>query len=416
MSNFFLLNKFQYNYFLILFIFIPLSFIIGPLISLINILLIDISFIIYLIYNKEYSFLKTKPFKYLLILYIYLIFNSLISFDQSIGLMRNLGFVRMIIFFIAVNYFFNQKLFFSKVFLGWSIFFSIILTDVFIESFYGKNILGYGGEIYAGRIVSFFEDEPIVGGFINAFYLILTAYIMKNFRLNSKIIFLILSLIILFSIIITGERSNSIKAFLALSFFFLLYKEYAFRTKILFFSFAILSVSLAIINSPFLKHRFIDQISDELKNFDNNIYYKLQLSGLETFNNNKLFGVGNKNYRLITCQENEKPEGGFYNEKYACSTHPHQIYFDFLSEHGLVGFSLLMWIFYKLIFSKIRTIFLSNNYVHIGSFCYLLFTFTPLIPSGAFFNDYLLTLFFINLSIFYGSNPDMNIYNKFYKK
>ena len=75
-----------------------------------------------------------------------------------------------------------------------------------------------------------------------------------------------------------------------------------------------------------------------------------------------------------------------------------------------------MWIFYKLIFSKIRIIFLSNNYVQIGSFCYLLFTFTPLIPSGAFFNDYLLTLFFINLSIFYGSNPDMNIYNKFYKK
>ena len=415
MSNFFLLNKFQYNYFLILFIFIPISFVIGPLISLINILLIDISFIIYLIYNKESSFLRTKPFKYLLILYIYLIFNSLISFDQSIGLMRNLGFIRMIIFFIAVNYFFNQKLFFDRVFLGWSIFFTIILTDVFIESFYGKNILGYG-EGFAGRVVSFFKDEPIVGGFINAFYLILTAYLIKNFRVNSKIFFLILSFIILFSIVITGERSNSIKAFLALSTFFFLYKEYAFKTKILFFSFAILAFSLAIVNSTFLKHRYIDQISFDLKNFKNNIYYRLQLSGLETFNNNKLFGVGNKNYRLITCQENINPEGKKYNEKYVCSTHPHQIYFDFLSEHGLVGLSLLMWIFYKLIFSKIRIIFLSDNYVQIGSFCYLLFTFTPLIPSGAFFNDYLLTLFFINLSIFYGSNPDMNIYNKFYKK
>ena len=123
MSNFFLLNKFQYNYFLVLFIFIPVSFIIGPLISLINILLIDISFVIYLIYNREYSFLKTQPLKYLLILYIYLIFNTLISFDQNIGLLRNFGFIRMIIFFIAVNYFFNQKLFFGRVFLGWSIFF-----------------------------------------------------------------------------------------------------------------------------------------------------------------------------------------------------------------------------------------------------------------------------------------------------
>ena len=411
MNNFFLLNKSQYNYFLILFTFIPISFVIGPLLSLINILLIDISFVIYLIYNREYSFIKTRPLKYLLILYLYLIFNSLISFDQSIGVMRNLGFIRMIIFFIAVNYFFNQKLFFNKVFLGWSLFFVIVLLDVFIESFYGKNILGFG-EGHAGRIVSFFKDEPIVGGFINGFFLILIGYFMKNFKYNFKAVYLILSLIILFSIIVTGERSNSIKAFLAVTTFFLFYKEYAFKTKILFFSFILFVISLAISNSPFLKLRYINQINDELNNFRNNIYYRLQISGLETFNNNKLFGVGNKNYRLITCQENKNPEGGYYNKKYYCSTHPHQIYLDFLSEHGFLGFLILMGIFYKLIFSKIKITFNSNNYVQIGSFCYLLFTFVPLIPSGAFFSDYLLSLFFINLSIFYGSNSDMNIFNK----
>ena len=47
-----------------------------------------------------------------------------------------------------------------------------MIIDVFFEYFNGENILGFG-EIYGHRIVSFFKDEPIVGGYINAFYLIL---------------------------------------------------------------------------------------------------------------------------------------------------------------------------------------------------------------------------------------------------
>ena len=37
--------------------------------------------------------------------------------------------------------------------------------------------------------------------------------------------------------------------------------------------------------------------------------------------------------------------------------------------------------------------------------------FLPLIPSGAFFGDYLLTIFAINLSILYASNTKLNIFH-----
>ena len=56
------------NYFLVLFSLIPISIISGSLISLSNILLIDISFLILIIINKDYSFLKSKPVKYLFLL------------------------------------------------------------------------------------------------------------------------------------------------------------------------------------------------------------------------------------------------------------------------------------------------------------------------------------------------------------
>ena len=104
------LNKITQNYFLILFSLVPVSIVIGSSVSLLNILLIDISFVLFIfLKHKDYSFLKKDPVKYLIILYCYLIFNSWISIDMSSGIYRNLGFVRIIIFFIAINFFFHSK-------------------------------------------------------------------------------------------------------------------------------------------------------------------------------------------------------------------------------------------------------------------------------------------------------------------
>ena len=61
---------------------------------------------------------------------------------------------------------------------------TFILFDVFIKvSFFGKNIVGYGGySNYGDRIVSFFKDEPIVGGFIYGFYLIILGFLFFEFN------------------------------------------------------------------------------------------------------------------------------------------------------------------------------------------------------------------------------------------
>ena len=125
--------------------------------------------------------------------------------------------------------------------------------------------------------------------------------------------------------------------------------------------------------------------------------------------NNKIFGVGNKNYRVETCKKNKKlPIDS--KDKYLCSTHPHQIYFELLSEHGLLGTFIILLILYKLIFSKIIKITSEPNYLKIGSLIYLIFVFTPIIPSGAFFNDYMITIFTINLSIFYACDKNLNVF------
>ena len=91
------LNKYVYSYFLILFSIIPLSILIGSAISVANIILIDVSFLILMIYEKSFKFLKSGPVFYLVILFFYLIFNTFISIDYSESIVRNFGFIRIII-------------------------------------------------------------------------------------------------------------------------------------------------------------------------------------------------------------------------------------------------------------------------------------------------------------------------------
>ena len=399
-------NKIFYYYFLFLFSFIPVSIILGSSISLINILLIDLSFLIFLFfYKKDFNFLKSEPIKYLIMLYIYLIFNSLISLDQSIGLERNFGFIRIIVFFVALNYFFKDKFFYQKTFLIWIIIISFVLFDVLFESINGQNILGYDSP-YGRRIVSFFKDEPIVGGYLNAFFLILIGFLNLKFK-NKYFNLITLFAIIYFScIFLTGERSNTIKAIMGISLFYIFFKGYKLKYKLGFFLVGAIVIFSVILNSAWFKARYIDQIKVTLTS--DKLYLNLYKSGFEIFKNYPMFGVGNKNYRVVAC-------GQIQNEKIVksnllCTTHPHQIYFEFLSEHGFIGFVFLIFIFYKLIFSKLYFNFKDINYVQLGASIYILFIFTPLIPSGAFFSDYSLTIFGLNVAIFYAVNKNFNIF------
>jgi len=413
-------NKILNPYFLLLFSFIPVSIIIGPAVSLINILLIDFSFIFLILYKKDYNFFSNKTVKLIIFLYLYLIFNSIISKDFSISFNRNFGFVRFGILFLAFNYFFYNKSFVNKVLIVWILTLSILSLDTYIESIFGKNILG-NGEEYGARIVSFFKDEPIVGGYINGFYLIIIGYLFylnKNISNKYKYIILIFSIFFISAIILTGERSNAIKAifgFFLFYFFndFFKFKEKIFSILLLIFIFVSLLNISSFLGSRYSSEYFKPIISYFQTNneqavkvsvgFEHNIYIRLYQSGFEIFKKYPVLGVGNKNYRVETCLIEK-------NSKYVCNTHPHQLYFEFLAEHGLVGSMILFFILFNLIFGIIKIILTSKNYLQLGCLIFLSIIFIPFLPSGAFFADYNLTIFWINLSIMYAVGEKTNVY------
>ena len=106
----------------------------------------------------------------------------------------------------------------------WTIIFFIVLVDIYIERFTGSNIFGFGkiDQPYGTRVISFFRTEPIAGSFICGFSLIIFGYFL-NFLKSKKILKVFGLIIILFCIVgimLTGERSNSLKALIGLSFLY----------------------------------------------------------------------------------------------------------------------------------------------------------------------------------------------------
>ncbi len=407
---------------IILFSFLPISIILGPSISLLNIVLLSFFFIFIYLTKKDFEIHDFKPVLLLIILNLYLVFNSLISIDITSGIYRNFGFLRFILFFLMVNYLFfiNEKnLNILKI---WTIVFFVVLVDVYIERLTGSNILGFGGmqegfQSRGYRVVSFFKTEAIPGAFICGFSFIILGYILNFLKSKTalKLIGLVIILFCLIGIMLTGERSNGLKALMGFLLFISVIDYVKFKSKILILVGFFAAFLFTINFSDYVKYRYVDQLYSQIiekekreRFFENSLYIKLYKSGYHVFKNNPWLGVGNKNYRVETCDK----EKNFIHKEYHCLTHPHQIYLEMLSEHGIIGTIIIMSIIFYLAFRIIRKIIDSRNYIQAGCLIFLLINFVPVLPSGSFFNNFNLNLFMINFSLMYAINKDTNIFQK----
>ena len=122
-------------------------------------------------------------------LYLYLVFNTIISLSIENSIYRNLGFIRFVLFFLAINYIFFAYQNERKNFFIWTIIFLIFIFDVYFERFSGANIFGWGAkgvpQPHGERVVSFFKDEPIAASFINGFIFIILGYLLNVLKIKN---------------------------------------------------------------------------------------------------------------------------------------------------------------------------------------------------------------------------------------
>ena len=154
--------------------------------------------------------------------------------------------------------------------------------------------------------------------------------------------------------------------------------------------------------------RLQDNFLKYLTNFDinENQYLAMYTSGYKIFSDNLILGSGPNNFRY-TCSENK-----YYQSKYSCSTHPHNIPIQLLSEVGIFGFSLVysvfIYFFYKSIQLVRSKVLNKNNFGIFSLQCSIIIYLWPLMISGNFFLSWYSYIFYLPIGIYlmYIENKD----------
>ena len=119
--------------------------------------------------------------------------------------------------------------------------------------------------------------------------------------------------------------------------------------------------------------------------FQNIKYFAHYDVSLKIFQEYPIIGVANKNFRY-ECHNDKYFDEKIRLTNLRCNTHPHQIHFELLSEHGIVGYIFFIY----LMFIGLKNIFynytLTKNILYFSTLSYLIVFLVPILPSGSFFN------------------------------
>ncbi len=395
-----------------LFSFLPISIIIGNAAINLNIIIINILFLLYCYKYNFWIWLKNNTFLYLIVIYFFLILNSTYSYyfliqNEIGGLIRSILFIKFIFLVFAFSTLINENLL-DKIFRNWIIICLIVIADVLFEKYFGNNIFGFKSPDPA-RSVSFFKDELVVGGYIFCFGYASVTYFLKKKLSDKYFIFLIFILILIpLTIFLTGERSNFIKAFLLFFTIIFLLKEnkFYFNYKSLLILF-VMSISLLAIINKTSQSRYYEffkriQASDTNRSLIDNLQNIRYIAHFDTaikiFKNYPISGVGNKNFRKECSKDFYYEKRIKFNEQ-RCSTHPHQIHFEILSEQGILGYALIVTFMVMFLMKNIKIFLKYKNIYHLNNITYLALFFVPILPGGGIFSTFNGSTFWIIFSL-----------------
>ena len=369
------------------FLLIPLLFVIGP--GILDLFLTISSLVILLLLiQKKKLIINNKYLIFFFIIYLYLNFVSFISDDIFNSLPRSITFIRYIIIFLVINsILINYKienlfyLFLSSIFLVY-----LIVTNQIYQFYFGNDFFG-NSIINNSRISGFYGEDYIAGQVLYILSLpslMFTLVISKNKLFN--LFFFLTLIIILFGILLSGQRTALFNFLLSLALLILVFKNNFKINFLTFFIASLVSLITFFYFIPSFYKRFIEVSFSQLSNYLNTSYSAFNETAINLWLQNPIFGVGLKNYRNM-CSNN------LYISTYtgeACSTHPHNINLEILSELGTIGFLLFFsfFIFYFLnVYKNIINIDIKLKYYLTPFFLTTIPIVFSILPSGSFFTN-----------------------------
>ena len=388
------------NFFYLLLCLYPWLLISGPFLSDSVAIILSINYLLIKISSRKFDDFKNFAFILFSVFCIYIILNSIFIGQNTISIKSSAFYFRFGLFSLAVCFLLQKNKNELKYF-----FFSLCLVllvlffDAVFQKIFGVNIFGI--KMHHGvRVSSLFADELILGSYVIKILPIILSFLYFIYRDQGDRYSIILFLISFVIVLISAEKASF---FMTIIFLFLFIPILNFSKKIkslILFIFLLLVAAVLIINKPIQKRLYHQLISQSAGG--KYIYSRVHESHFKTafkmFKDKPLFGHGPKMYR-VKCSDKK-----YMEDRFACSTHPHNYILQILAETGIIG-SLFLFLFYISIFfifiKNLRVIksvknFSYTEYILASS---LLVMFFPLATAGNIFNNWISCVNFLTIGI-----------------
>jgi len=405
MSNYFAkLKKFTF-YEWILFLF-PLSLVLGPAYVNIFLILSSCLFIYHIIKNKNYFKINLIWVYLYLIFILYNLLRGFFSSDPIAAVISSFSQFRFLFFALFFYLCIQNKENIKPMMSGWLVLVVLVCLDSIYQYFFLKDIFGYpigpGYPEQSIRLSGPFGKRFVVGAFVTFTSIPIISYYLnrlKEFSFVKKIIFILIYFLLLLTVALSGERLA-----------FLIFTTASILIFIFHLNFKKIIVSLLLIFSFLIGIYFKSEtfrvratdLNHVVTNFYDSSYGRLYESSYILFKKNYIFGTGFKNYRVdCDSQVDPRPQSPFQ----FCSTHPHNLYLEILTESGLLGFVIFTITFIFLInfirkeIKKMKLDFKKYSSIAYGNLLIILIFFWPLKTSGSFFTTWNGSFFWFNLGI-----------------
>ena len=385
-----------------LFFLFPLSVILGNLIININILLLCIfAFVFY--YKKIQKFKINLFDKIILIFFLYTLVTLFINFvDYNLRgitlpefiISKTFLYLRYLVLYLILRILISQKIlridWFSYACACCAIF---VCLDIFIQYSFGKNIFGLE-PVSPRQYTGVFGSEWIAGGYLQKFALFsfFFPFILKKkifYRVTIQFIFFF---IFTLGIILSGNRMPLILFLFSFFVMFLLNKE---LRKYFFLFLIITSLGIIVVHKVSSNFRLNigsfyangkilinTTFTKDLSEYPAEVWEKPYVSEFACFRyifkKNPFFGGGVRYFRTALQAHMYNDDLSFelanemgYVKKLnpknvlpihvsgdkGCSTHPHNYYFEILTDLGLLGLIIILYF----VFMLLRKILFKNN-------------------------------------------------------
>lgn len=363
---------------------LPIFTILGRAPQDITMSIIVILFLVHSCLAKDFSWVKDRWALLCFAFWGYIVATSFLTVDVGQALERSTTWGRFFIFSVALyTWIINSRKISHYLLVSCLVAVGFLAVDSLIQFQTGYDL--FGNPKFSENRLNGPYRRPYVAHIIvwNMFpvvvYFLGTAFTEKKW-LHS--LYMLLTLILLYvAVLLSGARAPFLLSLLGLGFVFLLAPSLRRR---LFTIFLLLAgtISIAFFTHHDVFERQFTSTHKTISHLSDSPYGKILKDVEKVFQHHMILGTGAKNYREV-CKDPK------YQTKRCKNLHPHNFYAELLVETGLIGFCIMLGIFYLTLKTLLTDWSKRNhNFILVGVVTAILIRFWPITFGSSFFSNW----------------------------